>query len=163
MFKNLIYDNLGYLNFKIDEQGNVLNCKTGKILKKSIFKDGYYHVTLPMGKRGHVKSIRVHKAVAETFIDNPKNLPLVNHINEDKLNCNVTNLEWVTHKENVNKHWELQEKENWFCNNRKLSKNDIIKIRENKERLSRKKLAEIYHISKTTITNVINSKYYDGL
>ena len=65
MTKELIYDGKTYINFLIDENGNVLNSKTKRILKKSIFKDGYYHITLPMGKRGKVKSIRLHKAVAK--------------------------------------------------------------------------------------------------
>ena len=101
MTKELIYDGKTYINFLIDENGNVLNSKTKRILKKSIFKDGYYHITLPMGKRGKVKSIRLHKAVAETFIPNPRKYPIVHHKDENKLNCCCENLEKKNKKTNT--------------------------------------------------------------
>ena len=105
MNKTLIYNNILYSGFKIDENGNILNCKTKTIYKKSIRKaNGYLYAYLPLGKRGHTKCIRIHKAVAETFIPNPNNLPCVNHIDENRQNCHIANLEWVTSKENFNKH-----------------------------------------------------------
>lgn len=66
-----------------------------KILKGSIFNNGYLMVSL---KR---KKCLVHRLVAETFIPNPKNKPFVNHIDGNKLNNNVDNLEWCTFKENI--------------------------------------------------------------
>lgn len=50
---------------------------------------------------GDRKSRPIHRLVAETFIPNPLNLPVVNHINGDKLDNRVENLEWVTHQENT--------------------------------------------------------------
>lgn len=47
------------------------------------------------------KDWRVNRLIAETFIPNPDNLPLVNHIDEDKLNNQVGNLEWCTHRHNI--------------------------------------------------------------
>ena len=73
----------------------------GVILKPRVsdfFK--YYTVQLNNKDRGRSKS--VHRLVAETFIPNPDNLEQVNHIDENKLNNNVTNLEWCTPKENIN-------------------------------------------------------------
>ena len=69
------------------------------ILKPSETRDHYFVVTL--SKNGAQKSRRVNRIVAETFIENPLNKPEVNHIDGDKHNNNVENLEWVTTKENI--------------------------------------------------------------
>lgn len=161
MYKTLIYNNIEYPNFKINEYGDVLNLKTNKVLKKSISKNGYYHITLPLGKRGKVKGIRVHKAVAETFIPNPHNLPIVNHIDENKLNCRQDNLEWVTSKENTNKHWEIISKKQDKFNNRKLTQEDVVFIRNSN--MSNRELAKIFNVSHVTISNVRQNKYYTEL
>jgi hypothetical protein len=47
------------------------------------------------------KNMYIHRLVAEAFIDNPENKKFVNHIDYDKANNNIDNLEWVTHSENV--------------------------------------------------------------
>ena len=60
---------------------------------------GYLHVTLC--KNGVQKTHLVHRLVAETFIPNPGNLPQVNHINEDKADNRVENLEWTSCIENI--------------------------------------------------------------
>lgn len=161
MLKELIYDGEKYINFLIDENGNVLNSKTKRILKKSIFKDGYYHVTLPMGKRGSVKSIRLHKAVAETFIPNPQRYPIVHHKDENKLNCFCENLEWTDQRTNTRYHLEKVSETTDFYNNRKLTKNNVEYIRSNKGVISSRELAKMFNVSKTTISNVQNHKLYN--
>lgn len=150
-YKPLVYAGVTYDQFLIDTDGNILNIKTNKIYKKSFRKrNGYLYAYLSLGKRGKVKAIRIHKAVAETFIPNPLKLEFVNHIDEDKTNCNVSNLEWVTPKENTNKHLEL----NPASNNRKLSKEDVEEILQST--LSERKLAKKFNVSKTAIHNVKN-------
>lgn len=57
-------------------------------------KDGYLKVCLSKDGKHYVKS--VHRLVAEAFIPNPDNLPVINHKNEDKQDNRVTNLEWCT-------------------------------------------------------------------
>ncbi len=71
-----------------------------KILKQSKNYKGYLFVGLC--KNGKEKKYKVHRLVAEAFIDNPNNLPQVNHKNENK-ECNISNnLEWCTNKYNCN-------------------------------------------------------------
>ena len=61
---------------------------------------GYYFT--PLNKNGKHKNFFIHRLVAEAFIPNPNNLPCVNHIDEDKSNNKVDNLEWCSYKYNVN-------------------------------------------------------------
>lgn len=71
----------------------------GKILKPKLSKKGYLEVSLTKDKK--LKSFRVHRIIAETFIPNPNNYPIINHINENKVDNNVDNLEWCTNKYNT--------------------------------------------------------------
>lgn len=70
-----------------------------KILKPSISNWGYERVRI-VDNNGKRTSPRVHRLVAQAFIPNPKNKPQVNHIDGNKLNNNVKNLEWATASEN---------------------------------------------------------------
>lgn len=68
---------------------------------------GYMAVSLLFTEGEYkVKRIRIHRLVAETYIANPLNLPEVNHIDGDKTNNTIPNLEWVTHAENIKKSFE---------------------------------------------------------
>lgn len=76
------------------------NTTSGKILKPVKTKEGYLRVDLSKKGRGNLSF--VHRLVAETFLDNPDNLPCVNHRDENPLNNRVENLEWCTHLYNMN-------------------------------------------------------------
>lgn len=83
----------------ISSHGNVKNAK-GQILKMQVSKTGYRLVNI---KTKNLKVLTTaHRLVALHFIDNPYNKSQVNHIDGDKLNNVVDNLEWATNKENIN-------------------------------------------------------------
>lgn len=87
-----------YENYQVSSCGRVRNTKTYKILKQDLKENGYKDVQLY--KNGKPKHYRVNRLVACEFIDNPHNKPLVDHIDNNKLNNNVNNLRWVDYSEN---------------------------------------------------------------
>ena len=70
----------------------------GKILSQSTQKNGYKYIHLKLD--GTQKSCRVHRIVAEAFVDNPNGYAEVNHIDENKANNRADNLEWCTRSYN---------------------------------------------------------------
>lgn len=86
-------------NYLVSNKGRIMNGKTGKILKPADNGHGYEIVDLYQnGKR---KKLRVHRLVAQAFIDNPNNLETINHIDENKHNNCVENLEWMSNGDNI--------------------------------------------------------------
>lgn len=87
-------------NRLVSNFGKVVNSKTGAICKEVDNGAGYKCVYLHYGKEP-CKRDYVHRVVATAFIPNPNNLPQVNHIDCNKSNNRVDNLEWVSGKENI--------------------------------------------------------------
>lgn len=85
---------------KILRSDGIMYEHKGKNLKPCINASGY--LALSLRKNGSAKSYLVSRLVAMTFIENPENLPEVNHKNEIKTDNNITNLEWIGRKENCN-------------------------------------------------------------
>lgn len=89
-------------DYQISNLGRVWSKKSNRYLKPQKDACGYMRVQLYMGN-GKARTEKVHRLVALAFIDNPDNLPEVNHINHIRDDNRVENLEWVTHKENSEK------------------------------------------------------------
>jgi hypothetical protein len=78
----------------ITEDGKVYNSNK-KELRPWITKDGYLQIRVAR------KSTTVHRLVAETYLENPNNFPVVNHLNRQRIDNRVENLEWTTTQKNV--------------------------------------------------------------
>lgn len=91
-------------NYEVSSMGNIRNIKTGRILKTFINHNGYKVVSLHENCIPY--SERVHRLVAETFIEGGGPDLDVNHKDGDKQNNNVENLEWCTRKENLEHAYE---------------------------------------------------------
>lgn len=102
VWKRLIYHgkDLGDY-YLVSNYGEIKGVKTGKIRKKNVNHEGYYFVCVSLGSRDNKPLIKVHRAVAETFLDNPNNYPAINHKDGNKLNNYVENLEFCTYQENT--------------------------------------------------------------
>ena len=88
-----------YENYWIFDNGDVYNENTKQVLKGSIGEHGYRYYRL--SKDNKKKMFYGHRLVAEAFLDNPNDLPVVNHKDGNKLNNNVDNLEWVSYSDNT--------------------------------------------------------------
>lgn len=91
--------NVKSLAREIEWRGSIRH-QPERLLKPRTDRHGYLCVILC--KDNNRKALLVHRLVANAFIDNPDNLPQVNHKNEDKTNNRVENLEWCTCKQNIN-------------------------------------------------------------
>lgn len=98
IWKKIIIDDTEY-NYEVSNTGNIRNTQTNKLLKQSI-RAQYYGVSLCNNNKK--KTYNIHTLVVATmFIDNPNNSKVVNHIDGNKFNNNIKNLEWCSYKENT--------------------------------------------------------------
>ena len=90
---------VGFENYEVSNLGKVRNIKSGKVLKPHLNHKGYlkHHLS----KNNKLKELFLHRIIATAFIDNPEGKPCVNHIDENKLNNDLSNLEWCTVRENL--------------------------------------------------------------
>lgn len=137
-----------------------------RILAQGVNGCGYLYSTI--SHKGVVYALRIHRMVAEAFIDNPKNLPQVNHKDGNKKHNQDWNLEWVTASENTKHAYDtglctiLTGEDNPHC---KISNEDVIKICTYLEegKLSIPEIAKCTGASEPTIKNIVYHRAHKGV
>lgn len=156
-----VKDYEGY--YEVSSNGIVRNVKTGRRLKPDLHKEGYDRVTLT--KEGVSKHLFNHRLVAIAFLLNEENHPVVNHIDGNRQNNNVENLEWCSHKHNSQHAIKLGlrvAKTGEDCSYAKLSNDIASEIIEDIK--SGKKYAEISEereVSQATISMIKTGKRWN--
>lgn len=94
-----------YDGFLVDDDLNIYSKRTGHKLSPYVGVDGYMHVQYRIGNCQSHRN-RVHVIYGHCFIPNPNNYKYINHIDSNKLNNSLNNLEWCTNSQNVKHGWD---------------------------------------------------------
>ena len=146
-------------HYDVSNCGRFYNNKFKRFIKPRKNSDGYLNVTFCVN--GIMTYHKAHRLVAEAFIPNPNELPIINHKDGDKTNNNDWNLEWCTSSENrihainvlgINAGIGIRNA------NAKLSEEDVIEIRkELSNKVSGINLANKYNVDAKTISRIKNN------
>jgi len=153
--------------YKVSNLGNVISFARKehvKMLKLNKESTGYTSVKLPVNNK--FRTCLVHILVAKAFLKNPENKKQVNHINGIKDDNRIENLEWVTPKENAQhavKTGLTKIKYGEETSNSKLKKEQVKKILELSKTMSARKIAKIYGVDNTTISDIIRGTSWKNL
>lgn len=162
--------------YEVSNEGNIrtieriIKLPTHQYLKKqkllTQFKDrrGYFHVKLYDGN-GKCKSLTTHRIVALTFLNNPKELIEVNHIDHNKHNNCLSNLEWITRSDNIKHSYSFRDPKTYKGSankNSKLTESEVINIRKEYKttKTTYKQLSNKYNVGITLISYIVNNKIW---
>lgn len=140
----------------------------GKILKGSLDTKGYIQIELKGNGQRDIRAL--HRLIAIAFIPNPENKPQIDHLDGNKTNNKVTNLEWVTCRENIRRAWRNGLNKPTFGErhgNAKLTDEQAMFIKTHYKRNDKefgcKAFMKKYNISQTPIYNILRKKGWKHL
>lgn len=164
------YGNVRSLDRVIKEKTAKTQTLKGRILKPRINRGGYYYVGLR--KNGTKATFAIHQLVAQAFLDNPDNKPIVNHINGIKTDNNVNNLEWATYSENLSHAYNTGLRTSVSSKaigqknyKRKLKPEQVIEIKRllAEGNLTHKEIATKFSVARSTITEIKSGRRWKHL
>lgn len=152
---------------EISNYGRLRNKKNQKIYKTQIQKSGYVGVVISLGMRGKCKMLKLHRCVASTFLENPSGKKYINHIDANKTNNHIDNLEWCTASENIKhaiRNGVLKSPSGSESVNAKLTEQDVFWILSNyvprDSNYGVRAIARKYKIGHRTISDIIHRRAY---
>ncbi len=158
----------GFENYSISDMGRVRRdtpgpaTKAGKILNST--KDGHGYFKIILGKNGEKrKKLKIHRLVAEHFLDEIQGKTWVNHIDGNPENNNVKNLEWVTPSENSIHAYKIGLSKPQISNT-KLQICDVIEIRNLKKNgMKTKDIAVKFDLCSNSVSQIITKKTWSHI
>jgi len=151
----------GFSRYSINKLGEVRNDKSMRILKQGTSNHGYITVALTddSDKR---KTAKIHRLIGKAFIANSGNKPCINHIDADKANNSIDNLEWCTHKENTQHAMKNNLQPFYYAEtnaNSKFTNDDVSKIEKMRfYGLTLKEIADVMGSNKSTISSMFTGR-----
>jgi len=144
--------------YLIDIYGNILSIKSNKYLKPNL-SDDYPRIKLSKDNKDYNRAI--HRLVIETFSKNLDNKPIINHIDGNKSNYSLSNLEYVSYSENSNHALKNNLKTIKYGISSKLCEKDVVDILKSFD--TYKVLSEKYNVNISTINNIKNGRTWKKL
>lgn len=153
--------------FMITRNGDLYSKRTERVASQTLNQNGYmYHVTKIGGRQGTNRAIRINREVAIAFNLNPENKPIVNHLNGVKADNRDTNLDWVTHQENVIHALEtgltpiLHGTE---VSNARFTAEQVREIRQLKGTMGLREIGRQYDCHHSLISDIVNGRSYQNV
>lgn len=152
--------------YEVSNDGRVRSWKNGswgragkpKELSQNITETGY--PMLSLCRDGVPRKVTVHRLVTEAFISNPENKPCINHLDGDRANNHVNNLEWCTYAENNQHAYDTGAADRRGEGQPRsiLTEREVIEIREKyvPRVVTQADLAKEYNVSRSAICSIVN-------
>lgn len=96
----------------ISNMGRIFSICCKRLIKPFLMSKSRYYYVDPKNDKGQAPNVRLHRIIAETFIPNPDNKPIIHHIDGNRFNNRADNLMWVTAEEHYELHKQMNAKKN---------------------------------------------------
>lgn len=163
--KEIWIDVVGYEGrYQVSNLGNIYSLLYNRLMTPQINKDGY--PVISMRKNNRRFGTGIYRLVAIAFIPNPNNYSEVNHVDGNKLNCCVDNLEWCNHSMNQKHAYDKKlrvSSKGEKNGNSKLTENDVREIKKLKGKMSGLKVCKLYGVENDMIYKIWNGHHWKHL